>query len=159
MAGCGHTRHRLRGGLRPLMARPQGTRIRRPRGNGGDGGDHTVRMDRRQGLLGWPERGFALLPADRQQGLRRGVPRADKPKLGKLERERAANMPRNGLVPVACSGVACSGGRGSISAKQPSLEQWLGESKIQSERGVSHSPENHCSNRSEFGAATWRRWS
>ena len=63
-------------------------------GDGGDGGDHTVRMDRRQGLLGWPERGFALLPADRQEGLRRGVPWADKPELGKYERERAANMPR-----------------------------------------------------------------
>ena len=67
---------------------------------------------------------------------------------------RARNMPRNGLIPVACSGVACSGGRASISAKQPSLKQCLGESKIQSERGVGHLPGNHCSNRSEFGAAT-----
>ena len=44
-----------------------------------------------------------------------------------------------------------------VSAKQPSLKQWLWESKTQSERGVRHSPEIHCSNRSEFGAATWRR--
>ena len=31
--------------------------------------------------------------------------------------------------------------------------------RIQTERGIGHLPENRCENRSEFGDATWRRWS
>ena len=126
------------------MARPQGTRIRRQRAIRGDGGDHTVRMDRRQGLLGWPERGFTLLSADRQQGLRRGVPRADKSKLGKSERERAANMPRNGAVPAQ----KCSGGDASRRALKPASKPcWhglVGEAGIQIERRTGDTPEIGC---------------
>ena len=59
-------------------------------------------------------------PEDRQEGLRRGVPWADKPKLGKYERERAANMPRNGAYRLRSAPVRLLAGRGLKPATSPS---------------------------------------
>ena len=86
-----------------------------------------------------------------------GVPSADNRNPIGLE---CWNGPRTCLGMGRTGGEALgrsSGERRSKFCQTIIFQQWLEESKTQSERGVRHSPENHCTNRSEFGAATWRR--